>query len=176
MPSTASAYHHYNSPPSPNELYDPNQMHHQPTVLPPQTVPPSMSAPSASMQSAVPNQPVNAQLVPSMQSAQHLEHYSPYYTSAFNHSGGQCYTRSIQPPFIGKQMYGKPNHIHYYLPSLYFVCFVNCVLVVISSLFCVLDASSVHHSFHDSSLSTRAKRALTDIFFRLISLRFSCFK
>lgn len=109
MPSTS----YYQTVP-PSELYEHPGSMHQPPIIPP---PVSQQAAQSIPTSTAPIQPQpqqmqspNTQLVPSISNAPHLEHYSPYYTAGYNHGGG--YTRSIQPPFIGKQKYGHCIHSH----------------------------------------------------------------
>lgn len=90
--------------PQPNEMYE---------TTGPQG--PSVQAQtSGSLQpQSTPLPPPSGQLIPSgANMPQHLEHYAPYYSS-YNPGGGQCYTRSIQPPYMGKQMYDLVFiHIH----------------------------------------------------------------
>lgn len=103
MPSTS----YYQTPPA--ELYEHPGPMHQPSVISPptqqqttQTIdttnPPIQPQPQQQQM-----QSPNTQLVPSIPSAQHIDHYSPYYTPGYSHSGGQCFT----PSFMGKQKYGK---------------------------------------------------------------------
>lgn len=108
MPSTS----YYQTVP-PSELYEhPGSMHQPPLIPPPvsqQTGPQSIPTSTAPIQPQPQQmQSPNTQLVPSIPNAPHLEPYSPYYTPGYNHGGG--YTRSIQPPFIGKQKYGHCIH------------------------------------------------------------------
>lgn len=106
MPSTS----YYQSVP-PAELYEhPGSMHQPPLIPPVSQSNPTSTAPIQPQPQQM--QSPNTQLVPSIPSAQHLEHYSPYYTPGYSHGGGQCYTRGIQPPFIGKQKYGHCIHSH----------------------------------------------------------------
>lgn len=92
--------------PSPTAYYQsqPTDMY-EPTLGPPTSAPPPQPQPTQ-MQSP------SGQLVPSTPNPQqHIEHYSPYYTG-YNPGGGQCYTRGIQPPYMGKQMYANSIHSH----------------------------------------------------------------
>ena len=73
---------------SPSEMYDPP--------------PPS---------SAQPPPPSGTQLVPAGPSGpQHMDHYPPYY-SGYSPGGGQCYSRGIQPPYLGKEKYDNHSFI-----------------------------------------------------------------
>ncbi|XP_031626867.1 uncharacterized protein LOC116343110 isoform X2 [Contarinia nasturtii] len=104
MPSTS----YYQSVP-PSELYEhPGSIHQSPLIPPSVSQQPTQSIPT----STAPIQPQpqqmqspNTQLVPAIPNAPHLDHYSPYFTPGYNHGGGQCYTRSIQPPFIDSSPY-----------------------------------------------------------------------
>lgn len=121
MPSTS----YYQT--SPAELYEhPGPMHQQSVIQPP-PLPPTQQSVAQQQTIDTTNPPIqtqqmqspNTQLVPSIPSAQHIEHYSPYYTPGYSHSGGQCFT----PPFMGKQKYGKLYHTHSH-SCLCFGCFV----------------------------------------------------
>lgn len=88
----AAAYRRYPSyyqpgPPPPADLYEP---------------------PSPS--SAAPPPPTGSQLVPAGPTApQHMEHYPgpPGFYSGYSPGGGQCYSRSMQPPYMGKEKYSN---------------------------------------------------------------------
>lgn len=86
---TAGSYY----PPPPNDMYDP---------------PPPTSA------QAPPPPPSGTQIVPAGPSGpQHIDHYPPYY-SGYSPGGGQCYSRSMQPPYMGKEKYDKSHILLYF--------------------------------------------------------------
>lgn len=106
---TASGYYQ-----PPTELYEPPGTMQQPTV----SQAPSQSIVQSSAEKVVIQpqpqqmQAPSGQLIPTMPNGQqHIEHYSPYYPPGYS-SGGGCYTRSIQPPFMGKQKYENCIHSH----------------------------------------------------------------
>lgn len=73
------AYSYGPPPPGPSDMYD---------RPPPQNAPP----PTGQIVAAGPSVP------------QHMDHYpgpQPYYPN-YNPPGGQCYSRGIQPPYMGK--------------------------------------------------------------------------
>lgn len=66
--------------------------------------PPQITASMASMLSA-PEQSGHPM-------APHMDHYSPaYYTTGYGPGGGQCYSRGMQPPYLGKEKYDDRSFV-----------------------------------------------------------------
>lgn len=136
--------------PSPYRRYMPAATYYspQPSEMYETTGPQGPSGPTPTSGSLQPQQgplpPSGGQLVPSGPNVpQHLEHYAPYY-SGYNPGGGQCYTRSIQPPYMGKQKY---ELVFTHIPSLYcdflwFVLFYNIILFEFHDLCCSICSAN----------------------------------
>lgn len=132
MPA-ATAYYS----PQPSDMYDTSGPQGPPAQ------PPTSSGP---MQSSAQLPPPSGQLVPTAP-PQHLEHYAPYY-SGYSPSGGQCYTRSIQPPYMGKQMYELSIHSLIHSSDFSVVCVHLDLLIYLNYIYILLLRSFHVISYH----------------------------